>query len=210
MLNYARGLFGYGEQQQGSSTPAASVQHRDVDAGKLARAQDAQLRKLEAKAARLDQQKADAVRARDAALIKSTLQEQRKNAADMNQLRGIMANQRGVQDAVHTAAGQRDTALVMKAGADELETIVKETEVIDTDTIASRLQDAAADSREFGTRLSEPLFGTDDADEIEDEVAALMEAGEVELPDLPERQPVPLPVKSASKVPVKKGTRKAV
>ena len=200
-MDFLRRGLGYA-----TATPIAAETKEEpiaVDVNRLARAQDQQLRKLQARGRALEVEKQEAISQGNKVTLTRVLQQQRKNAADVNQLQGIINNQRGVQDTIASAASNRDTALVMKAGAQQLDSIVKETETIDVDGIVDQLQESSVMSHEFGSRLSEPMFGSGSTDEVEvdDEVDALMRT-RISMPDAPTGTITRKEEKQASKVPL--------
>ena len=96
-------------------------------------------------------------------------------------LEGQIRNHESVHRTISNASANKEQALLMRDGANQLDSIVNDTEKIDLDDIVDRLQDGAAQTHDFSSRLSEPLFSSDadlfngDGQDVDDEVAKLMQ-----------------------------------
>lgn len=117
----------------------------------------------------------------NARLATEKIQRRNQLEKEARLLEGQIRNHESVHRTISNASANKEQALLMRDGANQLDSIVNETEKIDLDDIVDRLQDGAAQTHDFSSRLSEPLFSFDanlfngDGQDVDDEVAKLMQ-----------------------------------
>lgn len=151
------------------------------DPQKLLRAQKGQLKILNANLQLVTQEIQQAVDEGNKSKATSKIAERNQLQTEIRLIEGKIRNQEAAQRVVATAHSNKDQALLLKDAASELGAVVQETEKIDLDTIVDTFQDNAAQTHEFSSRLSEPLFSSaayatnEEGQDVDDEVEMLMQ-----------------------------------
>jgi hypothetical protein len=203
MLPYLRSWLGTGEaapptQQKKKKAPS-------LDAEALLRAQRMQLAQLRDEEVEVQADLDQATRERNQAQMRAKLTRLRQLQADIRLTEGKLNNVGAQRRLLQSADANVQQGALMGAGADQLDALVREADEIDLDEIVDRLQEGAARTHEFSSRLSEPLLYDDGGGgDIDEEVQELMQRAEDErLAGLLDAPATVAPPPSASSRPVR-------
>lgn len=157
-----------------STRPEANAQENSAT---LLRKKKLQLGTLKDDIEDLQREIEEAGDAGNTTLAASKIQRRNQLQKEARLLEGQIRNHEDTQRVIENASANREQALLMRNGANQLDSIVNETERIDLDEIVDTMQDAAARTQDFSSRLSEPLFSSDAyaSDDVNEEVKLLME-----------------------------------
>jgi len=170
MLPYLRSWLGT-EAAAPAPKPARAAPNADA----LLRAQRMQLGQLRDEAQEVREEMEAAVRASNQPLVRAKLARLKQLEGDIRLTQAKLDNVGAQQRTLQSADANVQQAVLMGAGADQLEALVREADDIDLDDVVDRLQDGAARTHEFSTRLSEPLMTHYDEGDIDEEVEQLMQ-----------------------------------
>jgi hypothetical protein len=151
------------------------------DPQKLVRAQKGQLKILNASLSIVISEIKEASEEGNKSKLSTKIAERNQLQTEIRLLEGKIRNQEAAQRVVATAHSNKDQAVLLRNAATELGAVVEETEKIDLDTIVDTFQDNAAQTHEFSSRLSEPLFSSaayatnEDGQDVDEEVEMLMQ-----------------------------------
>lgn len=152
----------------------------DAERARLIKTQKLQLRVLADELAEVELDLKQALEEKNRAVAKVKLSKQRELQHRISQLQGMVSNQTSQDQTLQAARSNLKQATLMQDAAEELESVVDETERIDLDDVVDRFQDGAALTDTFSDRLSEPLLQSAAGFDVDDELDALMNQAEDE------------------------------
>jgi hypothetical protein len=178
-MNWFQNLIGLSSETV--VAPRKGEVEGNQDPQKLVRAQKGQLKILNASLSIVVDEIQQASSEGNKSKLSTKIAERNQLQTEIRLLEGKIRNQEAAQRVVATAHSNKDQAVLLRNAATELGTVVEETEKIDLDTIVDTFQDNAAQTHDFSSRLSEPLFSSaayatnEDGQDIDEEVEMLMQ-----------------------------------